>query len=203
MARKTKEQAQQTREDILRGALNVFSEKGFSHTTLNDIAKRIGMTRGAIYWHFKDKQDLLIELMDAVHEREEEMLAQKDSNASCLDNLRDQFMARAELMMSDETFRKFVVLMSLQVEWATEKHLADRVRGGIMRNAPFRMVSQQLALAQEQGEIRPEVDLKVLEDILIGLFTGLVRHCLGGMSKTPLDICLKPALQAVLDSIRA
>lgn len=46
MARRTNEQAQQTRENILRGALDVFSEKGFSRSTLSDIAKRIGMTRG-------------------------------------------------------------------------------------------------------------------------------------------------------------
>ncbi|MBU4603719.1 MAG: TetR family transcriptional regulator, partial [Proteobacteria bacterium] len=54
MARKTNEQAQETRRKILAGALNVFSEKGFSRSTLGDIAKRIGMTRGAVYWHFKD-----------------------------------------------------------------------------------------------------------------------------------------------------
>ena len=57
MARRTNEQAQQTREKILEGALNVFSEKGFSRSTLGDIAKRIGMTRGAVYWHFKDKRN--------------------------------------------------------------------------------------------------------------------------------------------------
>ena len=203
MARRTKEQAQQTREEILKGALNVFSEKGYSRATLNNIAKRISMTRGAIYWHFKDKQDLLIALMEAMHQREEELLEHKPSNESCLDNLRDQFMARADLLENHEDFRKFAVLMSLQVEWATEKHLADRVRGETMRTRPFRFVPQHLALAEEKGEIRPEVDLNIVEDILVGLFTGLVRHCIGGISKTQLDVCLKPALQAVLDSIRA
>lgn len=52
MPRRTKEEAEATRESVLRAALDLFSEKGYSRTTLNDIAKRIGMSRGAVYWHF-------------------------------------------------------------------------------------------------------------------------------------------------------
>lgn len=59
MARKTKEEALKTREAILDAAVRIFSVQGVSRTTLATIAKGAGVTRGAIYWHFKNKEDLL------------------------------------------------------------------------------------------------------------------------------------------------
>ncbi|MEG3128582.1 multidrug efflux transporter transcriptional repressor AcrR [Pantoea cypripedii] len=62
MARKTKAQALETRNQILDAALAHFSEHGVAATSLTDIATAAGVTRGAIYWHFKNKADLLHEI---------------------------------------------------------------------------------------------------------------------------------------------
>jgi len=62
MARKTKQQAQETRQHILDVALRLFSRQGVSATSLADIAQAAGVTRGAIYWHFKNKSDLFSEI---------------------------------------------------------------------------------------------------------------------------------------------
>lgn len=64
MARKTKEEALETRERLLDAAGRVFSEKGVTNTSLGDIAKSAGMTRGAIYWHFCNKTELMAALWD-------------------------------------------------------------------------------------------------------------------------------------------
>jgi len=65
MARSTKEEALETRNRILDAAEDVFSQKGVSHTSLADVASAANVTRGAIYWHFKNKSDLF----DAMCER--------------------------------------------------------------------------------------------------------------------------------------
>ncbi|CAO97525.1 multidrug efflux transporter transcriptional repressor AcrR [Erwinia tasmaniensis] len=62
MARNTKQQAQETRNHILDAAIKRFSEHGVAKTSLADIAAGAGVTRGAIYWHFKNKTDLLNEI---------------------------------------------------------------------------------------------------------------------------------------------
>lgn len=62
MARKTKQQAQETRQHILDIALRLFSHQGVSSTSLAEIAQAAGVTRGAIYWHFKNKSDLFTEI---------------------------------------------------------------------------------------------------------------------------------------------
>ena len=64
MARKTKQQALETRQHILDIALRLFSQQGVSSTSLAEIAKAAGVTRGAIYWHFKNKSDLFSEIWE-------------------------------------------------------------------------------------------------------------------------------------------
>lgn len=62
MPKRTHEAAMQTRQLILDAAYNLFSTKGFEKTSLSDIARAAQVTRGAIYWHFEDKNELLCEL---------------------------------------------------------------------------------------------------------------------------------------------
>lgn len=78
MVRKTKEQSVQTREKIINAARNIFFQCGVSRSSLEAVAQAANMTRGAIYWHFKDKEELflavqinslisVIENMEAAH----------------------------------------------------------------------------------------------------------------------------------------
>jgi len=66
MVRRTKDEAVETRKQILDAAERVFSERGVSRTSLTDIADAASVTRGAIYWHFKDKADLFCEMVARV-----------------------------------------------------------------------------------------------------------------------------------------
>jgi TetR/AcrR family acrAB operon transcriptional repressor len=58
MARRTKIDAAITREQLLDAAERVFREQGVARTSLAEVAAAAGVTRGAVYWHFKDKADL-------------------------------------------------------------------------------------------------------------------------------------------------
>lgn len=66
MVRRTKEEALATRHKLLDAAEHLFQAQGVSRTSLQDIARRAGVTRGAVYWHFKDKADLFNAMMDRV-----------------------------------------------------------------------------------------------------------------------------------------
>ena len=74
MARRTKEEAQETRMRILDAAEGVFHEKGVANASLEDIAAAAEVTRGAIYWHFKDKAELFDAMMQRVVLPVEDML---------------------------------------------------------------------------------------------------------------------------------
>ena len=66
MARKTKAEAAATREALLDAAEEVFFAKGVARTSLEQIARHAGLTRGAVYWHFKNKGDLFMALVQRV-----------------------------------------------------------------------------------------------------------------------------------------
>jgi TetR/AcrR family transcriptional regulator, acrAB operon repressor len=79
MVRRTKEEAQETRSQILEAAEKAFYERGVARTTLADIAALAGVTRGAIYWHFSNKADLVQAMLDSLHEPLEEMAKASES----------------------------------------------------------------------------------------------------------------------------
>ncbi|HUQ28401.1 MAG TPA: TetR family transcriptional regulator [Usitatibacter sp.] len=66
MPRRTKEEALATRTRIIDAAERVFHEKGVAHASLEDIAAAADVTRGAIYWHFRDKAELFDAMMERV-----------------------------------------------------------------------------------------------------------------------------------------
>ena len=66
MARRTKEDSLETRRAIIAAAREVFHANGVSSTSLEQIAKAAGVTRGAIYWHFADKAELFYAMRDEV-----------------------------------------------------------------------------------------------------------------------------------------
>lgn len=66
MARKTKEDAESTRRSIINAARTVFFACGVSRSSLEKIAEAAGVSRGAIYWHFKDKAELFYAMREGV-----------------------------------------------------------------------------------------------------------------------------------------
>ena len=75
--KRTKEEAEQTKKKLIDIALDTLIKEGFENVTLENVAAKAGVTRGAIYWHFNNKEDLLdylikskdvesIEIMDSI-----------------------------------------------------------------------------------------------------------------------------------------
>lgn len=66
MVRKTKEDAELTRQRIINAAREVFLTKGVSRTSLEQIARHADVTRGAVYWHFTNKSELFHAMREQV-----------------------------------------------------------------------------------------------------------------------------------------
>lgn len=64
MPRRSKEEAEKTRQHLLETALGMFAERGISRTSLKDVAAEAGLTHGALYWHFKNRADLVSALYE-------------------------------------------------------------------------------------------------------------------------------------------
>ena len=61
--RRSKEEVEQTRNTIIETAIRLFDERGYQDTRISHIAQEAGLTRGAVYWHFNDKREILAALV--------------------------------------------------------------------------------------------------------------------------------------------
>ena len=122
MARNTKEEAQETRTRILDTAEQIFSEKGVSRTALSDIAEAAGVTRGAIYWHFKNKVDLFDAMMQRVTLPMEQM-TQRFSDTELEDPIAYIRASALNVLLrlaKDEQTRRVFDIMSNKCEYVDE-----------------------------------------------------------------------------------
>ncbi len=121
MARKTKEEAEKTRQALIESAFRVFRTKGYSKTTLQDIANDAGVTRGAVYWHFKNKPDIFGKLMDhafkPVETFFEGILESTTSPVEILIKFMEAWLSRAT---SQSHFRAAFEIVFLMTEWSEE-----------------------------------------------------------------------------------
>lgn len=125
MVRRTKEETLETRDRILDTAERVFLKKGVARTSLDDIAQAAQVTRGAIYWHFKNKADLFDAMMRCVSLPMEEMVARAgDVNIDDpLAYVRRCALAVLERVTSDSQSRRVAEISRYKVEYADEMEL--------------------------------------------------------------------------------
>lgn len=97
--RRTKEDSEKTRTAILLAAEELFLEKGVSHTSLEQIARAAGVTRGAVYWHFQNKAHLFNEMLNQVR-LPPEQLTERLSGCDGSDPLRSLYDLCLEAVQS-------------------------------------------------------------------------------------------------------
>lgn len=122
MARRTKEDALATRHQLLEAAERMFAEKGVSRTCLQDIAQAAGVSRGAIYWHFKNKADLFNAMMEHIILPLEQAMQQigSDAGQDPLIALQQAILAPMRSIAGDERTRRVFEVATLKVEYVDE-----------------------------------------------------------------------------------
>jgi TetR/AcrR family acrAB operon transcriptional repressor len=122
VARQTKERAEQTRETILDAAEHVFFRRGVARASLEEVARVAGVTRGAVYWHFRDKLDLFLAIEERVRLPQEEMLARLSESApgDALDNLAALVTATLRRYDTDDKKRMQLTVLLLRCDYVDE-----------------------------------------------------------------------------------
>ena len=95
---------QLTREALLDAAAQVFARRGFHGASLDEIAETAGFTRGAIYKHFTDKEDLLFAVSDRYNERALEGFSDLLGTTGSADNLQAVAARWMEMHVNDPEF---------------------------------------------------------------------------------------------------
>jgi TetR/AcrR family acrAB operon transcriptional repressor len=204
MARKTKEEAQHTRSLLLEAAERLFSERGVANTTLNDIATAAGLTRGAIYWHFQNKTDLIHALWDQV------ALPLHESFAELALSMPDDPLARIQVksttvltqVVRDVRIRNLLSILLLKCEYVDEP---GGLREGylIKRADCLGEITEEFRLAVMQGQLPAGLDERFAAIGLMALIDGLCFHWLMNPTLFSLENKAKNYIDAYLKGLSA
>lgn len=201
MVRRTKEDAQETRNRILDTAVEVFNRQGVAETSLNDIAREAGVTRGAIYWHFANKVsmfDAMIErlvcpLMFNSGDRDARMAADP---LGFVRAATDEFIGK---MLNDASFRRVFEIFWHKCEYVGDMaHLRDShlEEGENHIEILQRAFALAFAKAQENGQMSHRLSPHQATIGLISLVDGLLYN----WTKKPEMFPLASYAPAVLDT---
>jgi len=176
--RRTKADAEKTRETILATAEQLFLCNGVAHTSLEQIARASGVTRGAVYWHFQNKGHLLHEMLNQVRPRPEQLAERLSAPGAAhpLQNLRDLLVEILAGLAGNEQKRNILTILLLRCEFTAE--LSDAQE----RHTEF--INHFIALGEEQFErhrerlhpgISARLAARLLHATLVGMLSDRLR----------------------------
>ncbi len=199
MARRTKEEALVTRDQILDAAERVFQRRGVSRTSLQEIALDAGLTRGAIYWHFQNKADVFDAMMQRVTLP---MVANLNSQpeaeaADPLLHLRRNVATAFHQTVHDQQVRRVFEIASHKVEYVDELQ-ALRERHIAERDQCLSDLHRLLALALQRELLAPGTPVHAVTIGLHALIDGLMHNWLLNPQSFDLEAVGERALDAYL-----
>jgi TetR/AcrR family acrAB operon transcriptional repressor len=133
MARRTKEDAEQTRETILDAATTLFFRRGVARASLEEVARMAGVTRGAVYWHFRDKLDLFAAIEERLRLPQEAQLIEltRSSPRDPLGELERTIIQFLTRLASDQALQIQMTVVLLRVDYI------DEMAAALERQAAF------------------------------------------------------------------
>ena len=178
MARKTKKEAKKTRQQILDAAIKICSEKGYSKTTFVDIANEIGLTKGAVYWHFKTKPELLTAMISYGEEKQGKRF--ENMMPESVVDLRRGIAEFANTLVGDESAWKFEFFCGFQIEWSTELMAEVHEKLAELRVDPMKDFEEKLVRLQEKGVLSKEKEARTLALCFASSWIGAMHLAMYG-----------------------
>lgn len=172
--RRTKEDAELTRQSILDAALQVMSRRGYAATKLDEVAKAARVTRGAIYHHFGGKRELFTALIENASAVSNRAVAQAIAEGGDFVSIaRRVLVYTLDLLENDARFRGTTALLLLNSHDSTE--LAPLRKARIQQGlATLEQITGFFSMGRQQGAIRADVDPAVAARAFLAYQNGLV-----------------------------
>ena len=173
-----------TKENIVKTALELFLQNGYEKTSMSDIAREVGITKPAIYHHFKNKDQLFHEVLSFFFEEMGKWSRSRFGSCKTLKDLLKTFfqslksfkeVADVLLGKKEETTPYSFLELFLSAS-KKDPTIQKRIEGGFLHSRKF--LKEKLLEAQRKGEIRKDINCKIyafqIHAIIEG--TGLISY---------------------------
>ena len=160
---------------IIQAARKVFAEKGYHDTTMDDIAKEIGVSKGALYSYFKSKEDLLKELSLQNHQTLRDII-----NTACKSHDLTQALEEVYVQMTEKyggnMHTNFEIIALAAHEPTTKKIIMEDFQRDIDTVQSF------LEDKMKQGTMRTDVNARALAELFTSLYMGTMAKLILGFN---------------------
>ena len=192
MPRVVKGYRKQAMNTIMESASRLFFESGYQESSMDDIAREIGVTKGTLYLYFKYKEELLYEVCKR--------------NTQLLEDNLDKIISEDILESAKSFFKTELELPEhLRFHWIFalgEINKNQRVRKILMESYEnyVKIISSRLELLKERGLISRDADSRKLSLTLIALHNGIMISMMQGLSDTNASEMFETGIRSILEN---
>jgi len=160
-------------DQILNAAREVIGENGYDQSSVDQIAKRAGLSRSTVYEYFSSKEELLFAVFESVNQ---DISSRMNTALSEGGSTREKLLAL--LRLGAEVISEQVDLMPVMLDfWAASrgKDFEERYREAVVANYDFyrKLFADFIRGGQNRGEFRSEVDAEALAATVVATVDGL------------------------------
>lgn len=167
-----------TKEKIVKTGLRLFLQKGYERTSLNDIARQVGISKPAIYHHFKNKDELFHGVLSLFFEEMGKWSKSRFESCKTLKELLKAFFqsltsfreAADTILGKQRKDAAYSFLELLLTATKRDPGIQKRIEQGFLMTRKF--LKDELAKAQKRGEIRRDIDCETLAFQIHALIEG-------------------------------
>jgi TetR/AcrR family fatty acid metabolism transcriptional regulator len=166
---KRRRSREETRQRLVEAALEVFARNGYERSTVDEIVREAGYSKGAFYVHFETKEDLFWELLEERIEAQQEVFrAAIDPSLTVEENERRVLEIIFNLQERDE------LAPAVYLEFTAHAMRNEKVRARLSEFYArwHAFVAETLTLGRDAGVIRPDIDITLLASVLMAVFEG-------------------------------
>jgi TetR/AcrR family fatty acid metabolism transcriptional regulator len=156
------------KQRVLRAAIRMFAEKGYTGATISEIARLAGMADGSIYEYFKNKEDLLLSIPE---ERFKEHLNEIEETFYIRDPIRKlkrYIKHHFELYLFDQDFLKNYMLLILLNRRFYQSRAYESLRLYV------RVFEDLVEEGVKDGSFKPDINIRVFRNMFLGVFTHMI-----------------------------
>jgi AcrR family transcriptional regulator len=173
------QQSAVTRKAILASCLKLFARHGFSTTSIDEIARAAGITKGAIYWHFENKEELFQAILEEIRARWTEAVHQPLSKETApVPRLETLFDCYARLFTEAPEICLFLQRILLE----GHKEFSPQVARVLTQTARF--IAKIIDDGKTHGVFRSDLDSMVTAHMILGSLSGATQQSLTNRSLT-------------------
>jgi AcrR family transcriptional regulator len=183
----------EARRKIIDVASRVFAETGHHETTMDEVAKRVGVTKGAIYQYFSSKDELFKQITERGQETQEKVL-NSWFNQSELTQASGDFFVKGVKEYKDGICLAFELLSEATRNSSTRKVLRENFE----KHAA--MIGESLQEQKNKGVVKLETDVGILSIAVLAFFYGLQALLIIGVEEAQLDQTSSCSMKAILGS---